>query len=397
MIGLSPIPAKATPATSGQAAPTGVAGGFVHLLSVFLDASAGTADAQADPASTGDRHALADDGKTLPDDTADDGTDGHDPALIWLPIALTQPPAPVARPILLSGGFGVNPAAEFPGGALETNAPLSPAVAGTQVADLTGSATLTAEPRAMLQIAASLTMKPTAQSGAAGDASGDTAIASSAGPVADTAPRPPARAASDASTLQRTDPAAAAPAARSAAEVFAGAMSAATHHARPADRADQNDIPSAIAGAQLDTANKPVVQAVSDTRHAPLDLRDDRGLQGMIDRIELLRDDANARDTRIRLMPDALGGVDVSVRKEGDIVHVHFTAETQATRTLLIDAQPRLAELAEARGVKLGQASVDAGTGNGAIPHPRPEASRPAPPAPAVAAEDDASIDQRLA
>ncbi len=119
----------------------------------------------------------------------------------------------------------------------------------------------------------------------------------------------------------------------------------------------------------------------------------------MIDRIELLRDDVNARDTRIRLMPDALGNIDLSVRKDGDAVHVHFTAENQATRTLLTEAQPRLAELAEARGVKLGGATVDAGTGGGANHQPRFEPARaPAPsPATAVAADSEKPNDQRLA
>ena len=104
----------------------------------------------------------------------------------------------------------------------------------------------------------------------------------------------------------------------------------------------------------------------------------------MIDRIEVLRDDANARDTRIRLVPDALGSIDLSVRKDGDAVHVHFTAENQATRTLLAEAQPRLAELAEARGVKLGGATVDTGTGGGANYQPRFEPARAQAPAAAT-------------
>jgi flagellar hook-length control protein FliK len=113
----------------------------------------------------------------------------------------------------------------------------------------------------------------------------------------------------------------------------------------------------------------------------------------------MLRDEANARDTRIRLVPDALGGVDVSLRKDGDTLHVHFTADTQATRTLLTDAQPRLAELADARGVKLGQTSVDAGTGGGAShTHYQQRAATPrAPESASVPAADSAPTDQRLA
>jgi len=120
------------------------------------------------------------------------------------------------------------------------------------------------------------------------------------------------------------------------------------------------------------------VQPTADTRHVPLDLRGDAGLQKMIDHIELLRDDADAHDTRIRLVPDALGAVDVAVRRQGDSLHVHFTAETAATRALLTEAQPRLVELADARGVRIAGASVDGGSGGSgqhAPPHRQPPAA----------------------
>ena len=81
----------------------------------------------------------------------------------------------------------------------------------------------------------------------------------------------------------------------------------------------------------------------------------------MIDQIEALRDAADATDTRIRLIPDALGPVDMSVRRDGDAVQVHFTATEAATRQLIADAQPRLAELADARGIRIERATVDGG------------------------------------
>jgi flagellar hook-length control protein FliK len=119
----------------------------------------------------------------------------------------------------------------------------------------------------------------------------------------------------------------------------------------------------------------------------------------MIEHIEALRDAGPVRDTRIRLAPDALGGVDVSIRHEGDRVHVHFTAETASARLLLTEAQPRLAELAEARGLKLGQTSVDGGsTGQGA-PDQRHDAAprRPLAPASARTADAPADTDDRVA
>ncbi|MCU6455069.1 flagellar hook-length control protein FliK [Sphingomonas sp. A2-49] len=81
----------------------------------------------------------------------------------------------------------------------------------------------------------------------------------------------------------------------------------------------------------------------------------------MIDHIEALRDAANANDTRIRLVPDALGTIDIAVRTVGDALHVRFTAEDATTRTLIEDAQPRLAAIAGERGLRIGQSIVEAG------------------------------------
>lgn len=105
----------------------------------------------------------------------------------------------------------------------------------------------------------------------------------------------------------------------------------------------------------------------------------------LVDHIEALRDAADARDTRIRLVPHALGKIDVAVRQEGDTLHVRFTAEAQATRTLLADAQPRLAEIAESRGLKLGESAVNDGSANANAhrqafaPAPQPIANRSNP------------------
>ncbi len=97
----------------------------------------------------------------------------------------------------------------------------------------------------------------------------------------------------------------------------------------------------------------------------PIDMRREDWTRALIDRIGAVQDVANARDTRITLVPDALGKIEVALRQDGDTVHVQFAADAPATRALLADAQPRLAELAEARGLRLGDASVSAG-GDGA-------------------------------
>lgn len=117
--------------------------------------------------------------------------------------------------------------------------------------------------------------------------------------------------------------------------------------------------PAAIAVEQARTS----VQAMSATDQPPLDLTREDWTGRMIDRIAVMRDAVEAADTRIRLAPEHLGNVEVSIRRDGDRIHVHFTAENPATRQLLAEAAPRLSELAEARGLKLGQSSVDSGAG----------------------------------
>ncbi len=119
---------------------------------------------------------------------------------------------------------------------------------------------------------------------------------------------------------------------------------------------------------------------------ATLDTADRRWPHAMAEQIERLRDAADAQSTRIRLLPDALGPVDVSVRRDGEQVHVHFTAAQAETRQLLADAQPRLADAAEARGLKLGRTDVGGGDLTGdrqqqrpTAQHPHPQPSRPAP------------------
>lgn len=142
---------------------------------------------------------------------------------------------------------------------------------------------------------------------------------------------------------------------------------------------------------------RTTVQATAQADQAPLDLSRDDWTGKMIDRIAALREGVEAADTRIRLAPEHLGTVDVSIRRDGDRMQVHFTAENPATRQLLADAAPRLAELAEARGLKLGQSSVDSGSSDSrGQPQQQPQPSTPARPASARAASGTAS-DARIA
>lgn len=177
----------------------------------------------------------------------------------------------------------------------------------------------------------------------------------------------------------------------SAAMVFGAAIQAATR------KRDEPDTPAAPSDATLTPVGATTTHEikVADAQQAPLDMRQDRWPHAMIERIEMLRDTADAVDTRIRLVPDALGAIDVSVKKDGDTVHVHFNAEQAATRTLLADAQPRLAELAEARGLKLAQGSMSDGGAQQRAPAAPQTPNRPASAAAVIA--DTAADDTRIA
>jgi flagellar hook-length control protein FliK len=377
MIELSTTVAKPALVTPGPAASGAPPGGFALALAAFLDlAAGGTPGATPEPVLPGDRQGLADDGKTLPGGDKADDTDSRDPALIWLPIPLPQQQLPVTPPPAPTLGGTRTPVE------IDANALLG--AAGTAA---------TATPGIAADAHAKDVTAPTTT--ALLDKAPPAAIAENAAPA--DLPRVAATAHGDVAVPQ------AAPTAQPAGQVFAAAIAAAAGRkdqpTRDSDSNQPGQSTAPIATAQIETAHKPIVQPTAETKHAPLDLRNDRGLQGMIDRIETLRDDANAHDTRIRLVPDALGGIDLSVRKEGDAVHVHFTADSDATRSLLTDAQPRLAELAEARGVKLGGTTVDSRNGGSADPQPRSQQTPPPAPVSVTAGTTDTDMptDQRVA
>ncbi|TCP72916.1 flagellar hook-length control protein FliK [Sphingomonas sp. PP-CE-1G-424] len=227
---------------------------------------------------------------------------------------------------------------------------------------------------------------------------GSTAQSSVPAPAADTAPATPRWFATEATTpvaLALAQPAAVQPqpgTVASASQVFGAAIQA----AKTRDERDATDptAPSIAASAPV----SPLAIKTAEAQQAPLDMRQERWPHAMIERIEILRDAADATDTRIRLVPDALGAIDVSMRKDGDTVHVHFNADQAATRTLLQDAQPRLVELAEARGLKLGQGMLGDGAASSSQQRTPTAPHSPNRPTTAPAAViDDAHEDTRIA
>ena len=148
---------------------------------------------------------------------------------------------------------------------------------------------------------------------------------------------------------------------------------------QPGDQ-DGSSAPSPISGALQPAAmTLAAIAQPADTQRQSLDMGQRDWPQKMIDRIEALRDTANANDTSIRLKPEALGRVDVALKAHADgAISVSFTAEQPATRTLIAGAAPQLVQAAEARGIRLSGTSVDL-SGQGGDPRARPELERRQP------------------
>ena len=174
-------------------------------------------------------------------------------------------------------------------------------------------------------------------------------------------------------------------AAQPAGQAFAAAMFAARAVTPPARTApgEGSDVSVAFPLSGLGGpahASPLAVHAATQAQGAPLDTRRDDWMTGMIERIELVRDSGPVHQAHIRLAPDALGGVDVAIREERGAVHVHITADTAVARAMIADAAPRLAELAESRGLRLGGGDAGHGHGNDqAQPGARDDTRQPTP------------------
>lgn len=124
-------------------------------------------------------------------------------------------------------------------------------------------------------------------------------------------------------------------------------------------------------------------------------------MQAMIDRIaEMPQSEGGRRDAQIRLVPDALGPVDVKIEQRQDRLHVTLQAETPQARQLLTDAAPKLHELAEARGIRFAQAGFGSTDSHDRRSAPEHQHQQPAPlrprPAPAADSEPESQSDGDL-
>lgn len=144
------------------------------------------------------------------------------------------------------------------------------------------------------------------------------------------------------------DAAPATPATASLADTLAMplATTIATHHAQP--------------------GSSPIATAVpvADTQQAALDRQLDLARDSAwLD--QLARDISSAADKdgklRFQLNPEHLGSLDIEVVRNHDGNAIRLSAETEAARQILADAQPRLIAEARAQGMKISETHVDLG------------------------------------
>jgi len=370
---VSPAPLNSGPAIRPALLAGGVSPGFARALTALLPSVGGPAAANPAPPLLPEgatpeamlRQLLAGTGKDLPDGTLDeqaedDDAPGADPSFAWFampaPLIESAPifiqPLPAAQAMMLPEGEAVPLSTIVP-------ALLPPEPAASLVE---GDAAVTAPP-----------LEPIVE----------VAIELPAAPVRDSLPVRDPRVGIQAPT---PIPLAMLQTAAATSQPLAAALaSAGIDLPEQFRRATARDPLSAITASPTtapDSVRPNIVQAVSDAQQPAIDLQNRQAMAAMIDRIEAMRDTPGSRDTSIRLSPDALGAVDVSIRQEGDRIHVRFVAESAAARAMLAEAQPRLLEIAEARGIKLGQTSI---AGGDAGQDGQRQQAAPAAPAPAPA------------
>jgi len=384
------LPAKA--AASSLLVPGTVADGATGMpsLAAFVDLMIGkTTIAPKDGQSGGERQDDATTGNSLPE--KDD--DKSDPALAWLlsvaPIAL--PAASAAKPV----ATGAVTAPLHPNAA--TPQPTVPALPLTIASDTAQArpegAPLTVAPSALQDMqtqpattptpaapqpssAAPITIDPGLAAGV--DLSSPTPAAKSPIVVADRQIAPQAAAQPVRIAVPQAVPATLVSLAATNAPMpalFALAMASERKPAGEGEGSKPGDLTAAATLLAPADAMQLVAKPGQAERQA-LDMGRQDWPQKMIDRIEALRDDANANDTSIRLKPDALGRINVSLRTHADgAVTVRFAAEQPTTRALLADAAPQLNAAAEARGIRLTGTSVDlSGSGMAGGDRSRPQA-----------------------
>lgn len=136
-------------------------------------------------------------------------------------------------------------------------------------------------------------------------------------------------------------------------------------------------------------ASRQIAEAVAAPAAPAIDTARTDWMASMIEQVTELRE-AGSRSMLIRLLPDALGAVDVRIdRRDDGATQVSLAADNPQARTMLAEAAPRLVEMAEARGLRFEQANIGAGNGGSRQPAADPQRQQAAAPAPAAESEAD--------
>jgi len=132
-------------------------------------------------------------------------------------------------------------------------------------------------------------------------------------------------------------------------------------------RADITPTDAASAGLPhgvSDTAQPTIARAVTDV-HAKGDTIVEQTLTIARDGAwldKLAHDIASAgsgNDLHFKLEPQNLGALSVAIRQSDDGASIRLTADTQTTRDILVDAQPKLMAEARAHGLKVSDTQID--------------------------------------
>jgi flagellar hook-length control protein FliK len=120
-------------------------------------------------------------------------------------------------------------------------------------------------------------------------------------------------------------------------------------------------------------APQPAAATAPADMPAPIDTARAEWVSAIMDQVAELRE-AGSKSTLIRLLPDALGAVDVRIdRRDDGATQVSFAADNPQARAMLAEAAPRLVEMAEARGLRFEQAGVGGGNAGSRQPSANPQ------------------------
>lgn len=160
---------------------------------------------------------------------------------------------------------------------------------------------------------------------------------------------------------------------------------------RSSDASDSAPLPAAQSALPPVAPSQPAPVHPSFAAQRPvIDTGRAEWMQAMIDKIsEMPQAEGGRRDAQIRLVPDALGPVEVKIEQRQERLHVTLQAETPQARQLLSDAAPKLHELAEARGIRFAQAGFGSADSQDRrhAPDQQQQPSTPLRPRPAASAD----------